>query len=135
MDYDDDNDYNDDEGGLGELEKGAYDRMYTTDTIDVKNPKEVFINVLNNNASSFGISDDELEYIKSEYISNFREIQFKNYNAKGILFGYILYKNKVKNSSEFKKLFDKYKENADASKADAIRYMRLWKLYLTKSAN
>ena len=135
MDYDDDNDYNDEEGGLGELEKGAYDRMYTTDTIDVKNPKEVFINVLNNNASSFGISDDELDFIKSEYISNFREIQFKNYNAKGILFGYILYKNKVKNSSEFQKIFDKYKGNADASKADAIRYMRLWKMYLTKSIN
>lgn len=126
----------DEEGIFGDYEdvyeKGAYDRMTDVDKLDRKNPKDVLIFNLNNEAFCFGIDEDQLEKIKSTYISEFTNLEYQNYNAKGLLLGYVLYKSKVSNKKEFMEIYNKYKDCSDASVCDAIRYMRLWKLYLRK---
>lgn len=138
-DYEDEANYNEeygnDEFGYGSelLEKGAFDRMNVAETVDMHNPKEKFIFILNQNYSYFGITESQFDKIKSDVISKFKENEFQNYNAKAILMGYKLYKEKVNSQSSFKNVFTEYKETFGGSEFDAIRYLRLWKLYLSKN--
>jgi len=122
--YYDENDYG--------LERDAYDRMNQVEVVDMKNPKDKFYYLLNQNYDNFGITKSQIEKIKN-VVSEFRELQFENYNVDGILAGYAMYKSKPKSKKDFDLKFDEIKSNINASKFDVARYMSLWINHLSKS--
>lgn len=129
-----DNYYDDnDENGIG-LERDAYDRMNQVEVVDMKNPKDKFYYLINQNYDNFGITKSQLEKIKN-VVSDFRELQFENYNVDGILAGYAMYRSKPKNKKEFDAKYDELKPHINASKFDIARYMKLWTNHLSKSSD
>lgn len=123
------NDNDDEDKNMFELEKSGYDRINKVEAVDMKNPKDKFLYLLNQNFDNFGISQNGLEKIK-EVVSNFRELELESYNVDGILAGYAMYKHKPKNKSSFDEKYNEIIKHVNASKCDIVRYMRLWQLHL-----
>lgn len=118
------------DGSRFQAEKGEFERTGAED-FDIKNPKDNFNLKIKNNFDAFQCTREDKHKI-TDVISKFKlEYEYSNYNAYGLVFGYMIFKNGLK---KFDKTYAQYKDVSDgnASKMDILRYARLWQIYLDK---